>query len=195
MGLKPIAGEPLEVFNRMRSDEVFRSRAVEDARGRLGANLNALRNPILGPRLVDPESVEVEETTVAPPVITGRMIRAEAQLVRRYRRWLDPEGTRLRGLVVPAPGGQLRADLVDTALNILIEAKAESSRANVRYAIGQLFDYQRYMDDPRPDLAILLPHPLSADLQALPEGAGIGVIWESGDGFTDSAGGRLTVRS
>jgi hypothetical protein len=122
------------------------------------------------------------------------MVRAEAQLVRRYRRWLDPQGTRLRGLVLPAPEGQLRADLVDTALNILIEAKAESNRANIRYAIGQLLDYRRYMETPY-DLALLLPHPVGGDLTTLIESVGIGVIWESGAGFVDSAGGRLTARS
>ena len=147
-----------------------------------------------GPRLVDPESTLVEETEVAPPTTSRRMIRAEAQLVRRYRNWLDPDGARLRGMVIPTAAGLLRADLFDTALNVLIEAKAEASRPHVRYAIGQLYDYRRYVA-PEPQLAILFPSRLSTDLETLAEGAGVDVIWESGELFTDSAGGRLTSRS
>lgn len=191
-GLKPVIGEPRIVFDAMRSDDGYRQRVLSEARSRLQAVRAGLGSGS-APRLVDPESLEVEEGDIAPPVTTRRLVRSEAQLVRRYRTWLDPEGTRLRGLIIPIGGGSLRADLVDTLLNILIEAKAEASREHVRYAIGQLFDYQRFMD-PRPDLAILVPRPLPSELRALPEVAGVGVIWEAEDGFVDSAGGRLTVR-
>lgn len=194
MGLKPIVGEPLSVFNTMRSDEEFRRQAVTEALRRLLDGSTWMRPEDRSPGLVDPESIEIEETDIVLPATTRRLVRAEAQLVRRYRTWLDPQGTRLRGLVIPIEEGALRADLVDTMLNLLIEAKAESSREHVRYAIGQLFDYQRFMD-PRPNLAILIPHPLTKDLRALPEAAGVAVIWESGNGFVDSVGGKLTVRS
>jgi hypothetical protein len=194
MGLKPVAGEALSVFNSMRADDGFRVRAVQEARERLRQQRRAVDVSRQGPRFVDPESVEVEETEFPLSATTGRMVREEAKLVRRYRRWLDPQGMRLRGLIIPTVGCLLRADLFDTMLNVLIEAKAESSRANIRYAIGQLFDYRRYMSPP-PELALLLPGPLSGDLEMLLSCAGISVIWESGDAFVDSTGGRLTVQS
>lgn len=192
-GLKPVTGEPRVVFDAMRLDKEYRQRVLSEARERLQV-LRAAGERGGSPRLVNPESLDVEEADVALPSMTRRLVRAEAQLVRRYRTWLDPQGTRLRGLVIPIEEGALRADLVDTMLNLLIEAKAESSREHVRYAIGQLFDYQRFMD-PQPNLAILIPHPLTKDLRALSEAAGVAVIWESGDGFVDSVGGKLTVRS
>lgn len=194
-GLKPVIGEPRIVFDRMRSDDDYLNRVLWESRERLltlrgaGAVGGAAE-----PRFVEPESLSVEATDISPPVTTTRLIRAEAQLVRRYRTWLDPGRSRLRGIIIPIAGRSLRADLFDTKLNVLIEAKSEMSREHVRYAIGQLFDYQRFIE-PRPDLALLVPRQLAGDLQALPEGAGIGVIWASEEGFVDSAGGRLTVRS
>jgi len=194
MGLKPIIGEPLSVFNTMRSDEEFRRQVVAEARRRLLEASAWIRPEDRFPRLVDPESIEIEETDVSLPATSRQMIRAEARLVRRFRAWLDPAGNRLRGLVIPVDGGTLRADLYDTKLNLLIEAKADARRDDVRYAIGQLFDYGRYLAS-RPALAILIPHRLTADLEALPMGVGVAVIWATGDGFEDSTGGTLTVRS
>jgi hypothetical protein len=141
--------------------------------------------------LVDPEALEVVVADVTPSVVSRKMVRAEAQLVRRYRNWLDPSGTRLRGLIIPTDDCFLRADLFDTHLDVLIEAKADVSRESIRYAIGQLLDYRRYME-PRPELALLLPMQLSADLAALPVEVGAAVIWSVDEGFTDSVGGRLT---
>jgi hypothetical protein len=76
------------------------------------------------------------------------------------------------------------------SLDLLIEVKAESSREHVRYAIGQLLDYRRYIE-PRPSLALLLPHELDSDLAALPRESNIDVIWEVDEGFMDSVGGGL----
>lgn len=97
-------------------------------------------------------------------------------------------------MVIPAPVGVLRVDLFDTGLNVLIEAKAEGTRPYVRYAIGQLYDYRRYVT-PEPKRAMLLPVRLDGDLLKLAEQAGVAVIWEREDAFTDSVGGRLTSRS
>jgi hypothetical protein len=113
--------------------------------------------------VVVPEECVVEESVVTPPPVTRTMVRTEAKLVRRYRKWLDPTGVRLRGLVVETGDGKLRADLFDVRCHLLIEAKAGASRENIRYAIGQLLDYQRYVD-PSPDLAVLLPSPPTKDL-------------------------------
>lgn len=193
MGLKPVVGEALATFQSMQADETFRRRVVLVARERLRQLSEAgPGGPFgIGPRLVNPEALEVEESEVAPSPVTRQMIRAEALLVRRYCLWLDPAGTRLRGLVIPTTDHPLRADLYDTHLGVLIEAKADAKRESVRYAIGQLLDYRRYLD-PQPGLAILLPSPLSADLVALPEQVRAGVIWPQADSFVDSAGGRFT---
>jgi hypothetical protein len=194
MGLKPVLGQPLRVFLEMQADDQLRSRVAHDARARFRS---ALSETHAGPfavevLLVDPEAVVVEESEVRPPSQTRKLIRSEARLVRRYRQWLDPTGTRLRALRIPTVDRPLRVDLYDVQLELLIEAKAETTRESVRYAIGQLLDYRRYLAT-RPALAILLPRELDRDLTELPSEAGIAVIWSSDDGFTDSLGGRLTT--
>jgi hypothetical protein len=49
-------------------------------------------------------------------------------------------------------------------------------------AIGQLADYSRFVQPP-PRTAVLLPSEPRADLQELLEKAGIGLVWQAGDGF------------
>ncbi len=75
---------------------------------------------------------------------------------------------------------------------VLIEAK--SSREHVGHAIDQLFDYLRLMDQ-RLNPVTLFLHPLTKELGALSGGPEVAAIWESGDSFVVSVGGKLTVRS
>jgi hypothetical protein len=130
---------------------------------------------------------------VTTPSATRELQRAEARLVRRYRTWLDPVGTRLRGVVIPTTEAPLRADLFDTHLDLLIEAKAAVTREHIRYGIGQLLDYRRHMT-PRPAMALLVPTRLPPQLVGLPPEAGVDVIWEEAGEFVDSRDGFLTHR-
>jgi hypothetical protein len=187
-----VIGEPLAVFQAMQADMGYRARNVAEARVRL-EGISQSSGSGLGPgvQLVDPEAMQVEESEVTPLSTAGHMVRAEAQLVHQYRRWLDPAGKRLRGLLMVTANGTLRADLYDTQIGVLIEAKAEANRENVRYAIGQLIDYRRYIDT-RPAIAILVPAGLDGDLAAMPAEVGAGVIWPVDGGFVDSGDGRFT---
>jgi hypothetical protein len=192
MGLKPVIGEPLAVFQSMQADLEYRAHTVLEARRRL-EELSQVSAAGLGNgvRLVDPEAMEVEESEVSPPSATRHMVRAEAKLVHQYRQWRDPGGTRLRGLLIITADRTLRADLYDTSIDVLIEAKAEANRENIRYAVGQLIDYRRYLD-PGPAIAILVPARLDADLAGLPAEVGAGVIWPLDGSFVDSGEGRFT---
>jgi hypothetical protein len=194
MGLKPVTGEAREVFTAMQTDPVFRDRIAREARARLATTSQAVAGGRAAPRFVDPEDFQVETVDAVPPATTRELQRIEGQLVRRYRAWLDPQGRRLKGLIIPVGDVMLRADLFDTELQLLIEAKAAATREHVRYAVGQLLDYRRYLT-PRPALALLLPRPLESELAALPYELDIGIIWAAGAGFTDSVDGRLTVRA
>lgn len=88
---------------------------------------------------------------------------------------------------------RLRADLYDTRLQVLIEAKGATTRLCIRLAVGQLVDYRRYLS-PRPRLAMLLPVAPPEDLAAIPHEVGIGLIWAVGDDFEGSIGGELINR-
>ncbi len=182
-GLKPVGGEALGAFEQMRANSEARARMTSAAEQRLRDRTIVVVGEHDGPRLVDPENHSGEPVEVRTTAQARQAERVESGLVRRYRHWLDPEGERLRGMVIPADGSLLRVDIYDLHLNLLIEAKAASSRNHLRQAVGQLIDYQRYLS-PRPWLAILVPQKPSRDLLGLPHEVGVELIWEENGGFT-----------
>ncbi len=111
---------------------------------------------------------------------TREVQQEEAALVARYNEWLK------QGLRFPEiRGGRLAASLYpdgfDEARDLLIEAKSSANRAFIRMAIGQLFDYQRFMPS-LPALAVLVPSQPSDDLQDLLREHRIGLIYEEPQG-------------
>lgn len=80
-------------------------------------------------------------------------------------------------------GERLVCDAYDDASSLLIEAKASTSRQDIRMAIGQLLDYRRHLA-PHANLAVLLPALPGDDLVALLQELGIRIIARSGRGFT-----------
>jgi hypothetical protein len=191
-GLKPVSGDALRAFEQMRASTEIRAQMTLAAERRLSSGaLAASEGEAGGPRLVDPENHRGDPIEVSTAAQVRQVERVEAELVRRYRTWLDPDGTRLRGLVIPVDGSLLRVDLFDPQRNLLIEAKAATSRNHLRQAVGQLLDYRRYLS-PRPVLAILVPLEPSQDLVRLPHELGIDLIWEEYGGFTHSTSGSPT---
>lgn len=182
-GLKPVVGEALQAFEEMRANVDVRERRTAAAAGRLRRERpqrHAAERQ--GPRFVDPENHTGDPIEVSTTEQVRRIEQVEWDIVRRYRRWLDPGGTRLRGIVIPVEEAYLRVDLYDSQLDLLIEAKGDTSRNHLRQAVGQLIDYGRYLS-PRPSLAILLPRRPNDDLMQLPREAGIELIWEEDGGF------------
>lgn len=110
--------------------------------------------------------------------------RREAELVVHYRRHLEGLGHEVtRKKILPA--GEivpLYTDLHDVTANVLIEAKGSTNRESVRTAIGQLFDYRRYIASD-PTLSLLLPERPRPDLLDLCASVDTTVVWRSGQGF------------
>jgi hypothetical protein len=188
-GLKPVIGEALAVFRAMAADAEVRERLTVGARKRLsaGTTSGAMQVPAMSAaRLVATEEFRTTETEVTFSEVTRTVVRAEAQLVTRYLAWLETQRREMSSVLLPAESGSLRVDLFDPARNLLIEAKAKSSREYIRYAIGQLMDYRRRLN-PRPDLAILLPEKPAVDMLGLLSELQISVIFETGDRFVDPA--------
>jgi hypothetical protein len=179
----------------MASDEELRRRVVRKAVGRLrsGRPLVSEMTDEAAPRLVRPEDPAVDSVEVSTGAQIRRRVHTEAELVRRFRLWLDPGGSRLRAWAIPVDGEVLRTDLYDTKTGVLIEAKAAATRDLLRQAIGQLIDYRRYLS-PRPQLAVLLPERPISDLEALIGELEIATIWYASNGFHDSVGGELVRR-
>ncbi|WP_433803553.1 hypothetical protein [Actinomycetospora sp. CA-084318] len=110
---------------------------------------------------------------------------AEAQLCQRYLAHLETEGsTGHRHRITTGEGTVLWTDLFDPARGELLEAKNATSRPAIRLAIGQLYDYRRYLD-PEPALAVLLPDRPGADMLALLTELSITAVWpDDTGGFT-----------
>ena len=192
-GLKPVTGEALAVFGAMSGDPQVRERLTAEARARLqaGAPSGVMQLPAgVAARLVETEQMRTTETEVTLSEVTRTIVRAEAQLVDRYLAWLAKKGRGMSSVLLPSESGALRVDLFDPAQNLLIEAKAKSSREYVRYAVGQLMDYRRRIT-PRPSLAVLLPESPAQDMLDLLKELNISVIFEAGGRFIDPTFGRV----
>jgi hypothetical protein len=110
--------------------------------------------------------------------------RREAELVRRYRAYLESQHhtvSRLR-VVPPTELAPLYSDLWDTTDQELIEAKASVTREQVRMAVGQLLDYGRFAG--AATRAILLPECPRDDLVAYVHSVGIKVVFPTKVGWT-----------
>lgn len=103
--------------------------------------------------------------------------RTESDLVVAYEAHLDSlEHTHGRYRLRPA--GQLRSlrtDVINTTTNELIEAKGRTTRSALREAIGQLFDYRRFIAS-EPSLAVLFPSEPPADFVSLLHELGIAAV-------------------
>lgn len=109
------------------------------------------------------------------------MRQLENALVHEFSDWLDREhDVAASALDIPyVPEARtLRADMWLPAQRVLIEAKASSSRESLRMAIGQLFDYARYLT-PRPRTCVLIPARPADDMLALLAEHQIGCAWRT----------------
>lgn len=94
--------------------------------------------------LVDCESNEVATFPVQEKP-EGEASRREAALMRSLEQYLQKSGHTV-GRFKISPRGQatpLRTDTYDSTEGVLYEAKATSTRGNIRTAIGKLLDYSR----------------------------------------------------
>jgi hypothetical protein len=126
------------------------------------------------PRVIERRlSTTPESVSVITPESNSLRTFNEAKLVARYeksiRRPLQVYSIRLKN------GPMLVCDAYDKRTNTLIEAKSSSSRQDIRMAIGQLFDYQKFLK-PGAKLAILLPEAPEKSAADLLAGLGIKIL-------------------
>jgi len=138
------------------------------------------------------EQGAVEGYDVMPPGEVRRAERREARLVRDYCSFIAAHGDDLvRNKLLPRGASHpLFSDIFNSTRGQLIEAKAGTTRGDIRMAIGQLADYGRCVPAGSAH-AVLLDAKPKADLLDLLDSQGIAAIWRNGDGFVDNAGGRF----
>jgi len=138
------------------------------------------------------EQQHVEEVEVSHTTTSYTAARREQTLVLEYMDWLTASGREVVRFRV-RPSGEARelvCDVWEKTRNNLIEAKGTGSRGEVRMAVGQLFDYRRFVD-PSPACAVLLPDRPRPDVEELLTSVGIFAVWKDGALFVDNAGGRF----
>ena len=150
-----------------RTESASRSEAGDDR----SAQLSAL------------ERVDTEEFTQTGSGDSRRALRREAQLVKSFDAHLQHLGHqtgrfKLRSRQTVRP---MWTDLFDQTDSILYEAKGSASRVNIRLAIGQLYDYRRFIAQDV-DLAVLIPSKPSQDMVELLASLSIGCVWREPDG-------------
>jgi hypothetical protein len=166
----------------IRSVIVFRLRPMDIAAAPSSSGLDQLLA-----RRVEAVPVEqqwTEQMFVEPSREPYEAERREQKLVLAFQDYLDrPAHDVVRLKIVPEGEAKpLFCDLIDRSTNTLYEAKGTIERGAIRMAIGQLLDYQRFVE-PRPRLAVLLPAEPRKDLQDLLHEAGVTIVWAAGSEF------------
>ena len=194
-GLKPLTGEPLAQWLAIRGNLSELKKAVEKARAKMrlitGTEAAAGEGAASGlVSVISAEQPGTEPLVVNTAEGANFAVQNESILRKAFHSWLDPKGQRLRGIEIKTGSSRLRVDLFDTVTNVLIEVKAAATRDLLRLAVGQLYDYRRYLSfDVR--LAVLVPNQPSMDLMGLLEAADVSAIWAVGTAFEDSSSGVL----
>jgi hypothetical protein len=172
---------------------VFRLRPIDvdpqPPTSRLDAVLGGLRTED-----VPVEQQLTERAFVAPNQEPYEAERREQRLVLELQAHLRRQGHTVtrKKIVPPGEARPLFSDLYDATTGALIEAKGSVERNAIRMAIGQLYDYKRFVDNGAPaHLAVLVPSEPREDLRNLLEAEGIAFIYPAGEGFSDSLGGLL----
>lgn len=84
----------------------------------------------------------------------------------------------------PGEGAPLYTDLWDESDKELVEAKGSVTRNSIRFAVGQLLDYDRFVGAEQ--LAVLVPERPRQDLVEYLASADITAVYPSGDNWERS---------
>lgn len=116
--------------------------------------------------------------------IAGKVsVRRESDLVASFMANQTDRDFKRWAINLPGERTRLLTDVYDSHDRILYEAKALASRADLRMAVGQLYDYRRHIDVEDLRCSVLLPDRPSADLRDLLIDAGLGLVFKEHDTF------------
>ncbi|MEU2229523.1 restriction endonuclease [Streptomyces vietnamensis] len=163
---------------------VFKLRPLDTPAQRPGTKLGRLlaeqQEPVTE---IDIERLETEKMFVDPDREPYEAERRESKLVLGFSAYLRGKGHQVHRHRI-LPRGETRpllTDLYVPDLDLLIEAKGSVTRENLRMALGQLLDYNRFVRAKY--LAILVPSKPRKDLLELADTARQAVIWPEGDDY------------
>lgn len=110
-------------------------------------------------------------------------MRREADLQERYRQYLLARGHEVMRYEICSPSGAVLAtDLHDLTDDDLIEVKSAVDRETLRLALGQILDYQRFVNPKR--CTLLVPEMPPHEMIDLFTKLAIRVVWPTGGTFS-----------
>ncbi|OJS99955.1 hypothetical protein [Marinobacter nauticus] len=132
------------------------------------------------------ENNHTERAYYTPAKVEVTAERKESSLVTKYVKWKKENGIILERLKIKPKGEEkpLFTDIFDHSDNLLIEAKGSTARESLRSAVGQLMDYERFIES-KPRKAVLVPEMPRKDLLDYLKHCNIGVIYPSRDEFIE----------
>ncbi len=139
-----------------------------------------------GAKVKKTERHSTTETVADIPAGQRKVLRREGELVEAFKAHLAAAGHETHSFQITIKGepGALVPDLYDATDHVLYEAKGQTTRANVRMAIGQLADYRRHVPDKAGlRVAVLLPKEPTADVRDLLAEEGVSLVYQADDGF------------
>jgi hypothetical protein len=173
----------------LRSVIVFRLRAANrapifDATPALDISLQEPAVVVLDIDLEAHKAETFQINSARPPTNAERR---EADLVQRYAGWLRAVGHAVcrKQITLPGQARALYTDLFDITDAELVEAKGAASRIDVRLALGQVLDYDRFVESDQ--RAILLPVRPAEDLVELLIAHQVACIYETQKGTFERA--------
>ncbi|MER5222500.1 hypothetical protein [Streptomyces flaveus] len=136
-----------------------------------------------------PRGKATESRRAAQPSNIAQLRKAKIQ--EEYWKYLEGQQHHVLAYQIKIAGttSTLKTDLYDATAHALYSVKGESSRDEIRMAIGQLKDYVRHIKPANPKLAVLLPEEPHEDLQDLLDREGISLVYQNGEQYvTKNAG-------
>jgi len=166
--------------NILRQVVVFRLRSKTDISVELPrAPITKRSTPQIDMVWVERRNTEV--AFVVPDREPYEMERRESDLVHKYRDYLSSRGHDVKRVKVVPPdeSAPLYTDLWDETTEDLIEAKGSVAREQIRMAVGQLFDYGRFV--PAKTKTLLVPSRPRRDLLDYLASVDVRVVYRDGD--------------
>ncbi|MER7235143.1 hypothetical protein ABT348_29870 [Streptomyces olivaceus] len=139
-----------------------------------------------GTKAKNTEQHGTAETVADIPAGQRKVLRREGALVTAFVAHLTVAGHKTHSFQITIKGepGALTPDLYDATDHVLYEAKGQTTRANVRMAIGQLADYRRHIPNKEGlRVAVLLPKEPTADVRDLLAEEGVSLVYQTDAGF------------
>ncbi|TWV41775.1 hypothetical protein FRZ03_20955 [Streptomyces misionensis] len=175
---------PKGAFERLPKDAVTRAETTTADR---------VLATVAEPRMDEPKRVATKRKLVSesrraaqPSVIAEHR---QSDLRDAYLKELTGQGHEVFAFQIKIAGTTttLTTDLYDATTNELYSVRGESSREEVRAAVGQLKDYVRHLRPRPPKLVTLLPEKPQDDLANLLHTEGIDLVFRDGSDYMRSA--------